>query len=201
MEHDDRKLLSVVEEEEQEKSILEKLKLSQNFVDKIQVKKKLRTVRIKRPNKQWWIRVRPGAEWRINLALIELRDSGEDTIYGVLDDLYPEVAEEAALKTLFLGITRQGTLFLWPIKLPDSEGKIDSWNESAMALAKTAMEKWIRVLSNREGGFYVAMEPENDLPDPKWPEEGFEEIIAIAFKNNLIDDYDHPVLKQLRGGS
>ena len=35
-------------------------------------------------------------------------------------------------------INRQGVLFLWPIRLPGADGKIDDWSRSAMDAADEA---------------------------------------------------------------
>jgi hypothetical protein len=37
------------------------------------------------------------------------------------------------------------------------------------------------------------------LADPDWPELGFWDLIKIAFKDRLINSFDHPVIKNLRG--
>ena len=38
-----------------------------------------------------------------------------------------------------------------------------------------------------------------NIPEPVWPTESFEEIVKIAFRDKLIDRPDHPVIKRLRG--
>jgi hypothetical protein len=40
-----------------------------------------------------------------------------------------------------------------------------------------------------------------DLPSPKWPEGGFESLFSLAFKNRVIDNINHSVLRTLRGES
>ncbi len=56
------------------------------------------------------------------------------------------------------------------------------------------------MVSNRELGAYEIYEAEGNLGDPKFPDLSMEGIIDIAFKNKIISDLDHPLLKQLRGG-
>jgi hypothetical protein len=62
-----------------------------------------------------------------------------------------------------------------------------------------AMEGWIRLASNLSLGAYEIFEPTGNLPDPEWPDIEFNEILKIAFRDKIIDDTNHPVLKQLRG--
>ena len=35
--------------------------------------------------------------------------------------------------------------------------------------------------------------------EPDWPDLTFQEIIKIAFRDRVITDWDHPVLRRLRG--
>ena len=38
-----------------------------------------------------------------------------------------------------------------------------------------------------------------DLGEPQWPDKSFRELIAIAFRDNVIDRADHPVIRELNG--
>jgi hypothetical protein len=46
---------------------------------------------------------------------------------------------------------------------------------------------------------YRIVVAEGTLPDPVWPDLTLSEILAIAFKDRIIDHADHPVLRRLRG--
>jgi len=65
--------------------------------------------------------------------------------------------------------------------------------------AKRAETHWIRIIPNQELGAYEAMQAADMLSEPTWPDLPFWDIIAIAFKNYLIDKLDHPVIQRLRG--
>jgi hypothetical protein len=39
----------------------------------------------------------------------------------------------------------------------------------------------------------------NGLADPTWPDITFNEVLKIAFRDRIIDNPDHPVIKRLRG--
>jgi hypothetical protein len=111
------------------------------------------------------------------------------------------LATEAAFgpRILFTGITRQGILFLWPIRLPGQGGRVDSWNRSALDAALLAEDRWIRMAPNMSLGAYDVFQATGNLPEPEWPEISFRDILEIAFKDHLINDFNHPVLKRLRG--
>jgi hypothetical protein len=88
---------------------------------------------------------------------------------------------------------------LWAVRLPDEKGRLDDWNRSAHEGAQLAMQKWVRLSANQSLGAYDIDVAMGAFPDPVWPAVAFEELLKIAFKNRLIEDLDHPVLRRLRG--
>ena len=48
-------------------------------------------------------------------------------------------------------------------------------------------------------GAYEIFEAMGKLPEPNWPDEGFNELLEIAFKNRIINSPDHIVIQQLAG--
>src|SRR5690349_14998764 len=54
-----------------------RLRLSQDFASNIGVKKALITVPDRKPDKQWFIRVHPSPEWRLDTILLELKEENE----------------------------------------------------------------------------------------------------------------------------
>ena len=173
------------------------LRLSQNFADAIGVKKALLTVPVRKPGRQDFVRVHPDPTYRIETAVIELKDENET--YLVAPHLWSELPTEVTPKILFSAINRQGVLFLWPVRLPGSDGRSNPWNETALSAAQMAMNKWIRVASNRSLGAYEIYEASGDLADPEWPDISFQKIIEVAFRANFIESFDHPVIKRLLG--
>jgi hypothetical protein len=65
--------------------------------------------------------------------------------------------------------------------------------------AVRAQTHWIRVIPNQEIGAYEALQAADNLSEPEWPELKFWDLIKIAFKDYLITDLNHPVVKRLRG--
>src|SRR6516225_4198840 len=95
---------------------LASLRLNASFLETAGVKKLLTTVPARKPSPQDFFRVHPAPEYRENFAMIDLKDDRED--YLVRPEILPELAGEVVLKTLFTAINRQGTVFLWPVRLP-----------------------------------------------------------------------------------
>ena len=61
------------------------------------------------------------------------------------------------------------------------------------------MSSWVRVKANMNIGAYDIFRAETAISDPVWPEEGFWDLIKVAFRDHLITTLDHPVIKRLRG--
>jgi len=173
------------------------LRLSQNFSELVGVKKALLTVPVRKPSRQDFIRVHPGEDYRLETAVLELKDERES--YLVDPTLWPELPGEIVCKVLFTTINRQGVLMLWPIRLPGEDGRHDEWNRSALEAAHMAQSRWVRVASNTSLGAYEVFEATGALPDPPWPDISFQEILKVAFKGRCIAELEHPVIRRLRG--
>ena len=128
---------------------------------------------------------------------IDLKDDREEFV--VTTELVPELLSEVVNKTLFLAINKQGTVFFWPVRLPTPDGKDLDWWRSGREAADRATRTWVRVRANMNLGAYEIFEAANTLGEPEWPELSYWDLIKIAFKDHLIADLDHPVIKRLRG--
>jgi hypothetical protein len=175
----------------------ENLRLSQSFTETVGVKKLLTTIPVRKPGAQEFVRVHSSPEFRENFPIIDLKDDREE--YIVTDSLVPELAGEYVIKTLYLAINRQGTLFFWPVRLPSPDGKDNNWWKTGREHAVRAMEDWVRIKANMNLGAYDVYKA--DYTDkPEWPEGmGYWDLIKIAFRDYLIISVDHPVIKRLRG--
>ena len=175
-----------------------RLRLSQDFSATLGVKKAIVTIPVRKPSRGTWVRVHPAEAYRIQTGILELKEERE--VYLVAPELWSTLASEATFsaRVLFTAITRQGVLFLWPIRLPGQGGKVDSWNRSALEGAMLSINRWVRIAANMNLGAYDVFEATGTLPDPEWPDIPFRDILQIAFKDYLIDDFNHPVLRRLR---
>src|SRR5262245_9742881 len=118
---------------------LRKLRLDQSFAETVGVKKLLRTVPVRKPNSQDFIRVHPDPNYRGNFSIVDLRDERE--IYLVTQAMMPELMGECIGATLFTCINRQGVVRIWPVKQPGPDGKINEWHRSAAEAAELAMTR------------------------------------------------------------
>ncbi len=176
-----------------------RLRLSQNMSAALGVKKLLTTVPIKKPSKEWFVRANDDPAYTLETRVIELKEDGET--YLVAPDLWDHLEGESTFspRLLVTAINKQGTVFIWPIRLPAADGRHDEWSKSAMAASAIAMKGWVRVQANMNLGAYEVYEATGNFGDPEWPKLPFNELLRIAFKERFIDSLDHPVLKRLRG--
>jgi hypothetical protein len=175
------------------------LRISHDFAATVGVKKMLLTVPVRKPDKAWFVRTHPDEAYRLQTAVLELKEDRE--VYIVDRHLWNELSTETTfgVRAFFTAINRQGVLFLWPVVLPGPDGKTLDWHRSALEAATVASRSWVRVLANMSLGAYDVHQASGDLPDPEWPDTSFRDILAIAFKDRRIDSLDHPVLRKLRG--
>ena len=96
-------------------------------------------------------------------------------------------------------MNRQGVLFLWPVRLPGSDGRVDDWSRTALEAAQLAVKTWCRVTANMALGGYEVFQATGQLPEPEWPDLTLQQILRVAFKDRFITALDHPVLRKLRG--
>ena len=176
---------------------LSTLRLSQNFQAALGVTKRLTTVPVRRAGPQDFFRVHPSPEYALETMLLEFKDDGE--VYLVDPSLWHDLAGELVPKILYLTVSRQGVVRLWPIRLPDEEGKLDDWNRSALEAAEIGKTNWIRLRANRSLGAYEVFEAHGEIPAPEWPDLTLQQIVEIAFKGKFITSWDHPALRRLRG--
>jgi hypothetical protein len=116
------------------------------------VRKRHPTIPVRKPANTWFVQCHPSEDYRLDTHVIELKEDRET--YLVEPDLWDLLADEATFspRRLVLTVTRSTTPFLWPIRRPGPDGRIDSWNESALEAAKMAEGSWVRVSANMQRG-------------------------------------------------
>ena len=177
---------------------LKALRLTQDYTAQVGVKKLITTVPVRKPHRQEFVRVHPDEAYRMAAAIIERKDENES--YIVVPTLLPELTSEYAPKILLTAINRQGVVFLWPIRLPQEDGRIDDYNRSALdAATGHATKQWVRIGANKSLGAYEVFTAAGELSEPQWPATTFDELVKIAFRGRIIDTMTHPILKSLRG--
>ena len=159
-----------------------------NVVEKIIVPK------VTRPPKGDFVRTHPSNEYWLDLGVIEKTNYRE--FYLVPGTLQDQLREDNtfSIRRFVTAITRGGNVFIWPIKLTEND-----WSRSDLAAAEYAREKWVRVSSNIHTGRYETYTARAEGNAPVWPEVSISELLEKAFDGRIIDSWEHPVLRELRG--
>lgn len=173
-------------------------RLPQDFGARVGVKSRLAHVPVTKPRKGCFVRTRPGAEWRMPIAMIVLKDVNES--YVVHPSLAPDLPDDVVQYVLVTAITRDGAVFLWPLRVPKSSRQ-DSWADSAMAACDYAETQWVRVDAKQGASSYAVTVATAMYPEPEWPDESLEQLFGLAFRDRVIDTLDHPVIRRLKGAA
>ncbi len=174
-----------------------RFRIGQRFGEGQDVRRVLVSVLVRKPHRQEFFRTHPDPEMTLQTSILEFKQERQSFI--VSPELAPYLPGEAVAKILVPTLTNQGSLCLWPIRLPDEHGRIDEWNAVAVEAAERAKTKWIRLMANMGAGTYDVLEAIGQFPDPVWPDVTLEKLLELGFKDRIIDSLDHPVLQRLRG--
>jgi len=93
---------------------------------------------VRKPDRQEFVRVHPSDEFKIDLTILEDRDTRE--VYLVDQSFAPNLPDFTKVVRLAVAINRHDTPFLWVARLPNSErrdsglsrcSKLKSWHRRA----------------------------------------------------------------------
>ena len=153
-------------------------------------------VEVRKPQMQEWFRAHPSLQFPA--AVHEVKASG--TIFLVHPSLRERLADDVYDACIFPCINRSNEIFLWTVRLPKGDSRANQFAESALEAISLARETWIRRQWSAESRTHLVYKSKVLLPDPKWPEDcSIEDLINRGFKRRFISDYEHEVLRKLRG--
>jgi hypothetical protein len=179
------------------------LRLPPAFVQKAGIRKVISTIPVRKPHGQEWLRVHSGEGYSDEYGVIILKDDNE--FYLLHPNLVAAYENEMTRVRIFVCMSMNKNLFLWPAKLHGSGNKnADRWANSAIEAAEAAMQRKVRIQSNRGLGAYEHAFSDNPTPenDPVWPDLTYSEMLRIGFAKpgRFVDDHNHEVLRLLREG-
>lgn len=159
------------------------------------------TVAARKPARTEFFRVHPDPAFSIDWRVLEREgDSGRE-IYWVAPAFASAAPTEIRPVRLFTCMSKRGTTFLWPARLPSADSSTARrWHESALAIAEYAKGSWVKMIGNRDAGAYEMHRAKGDLGQPQWLDTTLRELLKLAFGNGrTIDRADHPLLQELDG--
>jgi hypothetical protein len=155
------------------------------------------TVLAEKPKKTSFVYVH--REWRIELFLL-LLDEGESRYTHVLlpsvARKFPQICRKAMLVPY---ADRENGLYLWPILLEDSAGKLNSYSESALERVRQGAGQWFRYAADRVHQRYNIYAAHEQAAAPEWPAGGLADLVKAAFRGGIIANADAEILRQRLG--
>ena len=185
---------------EEDLDLLRRIRKTVAYSERTSTKKLLVSVKVRKPDKTWFVRTNPDPTYRIVAHTLEL--DREAPYLVLLDELPSDIEKTVSLVELVTAVDADGVIFLWPLKQPRGDKRRDDneWNATARAAALTAERRWVKVVPNHHANAYDVYTPQVTIADPKWDElPTFTQLLTTAFRDRRIESIDHPVLKQLVG--
>ncbi len=175
---------------------LEALRLSPDEAGMIGSEEVLVHVAVRRPNVNEFVRTNPDpAMW---FATSIYTDAERETFFvapNVRDILIAGVKAVLLIPT----INQRGVFFIWPVALSDGSGRRNAWRDTAREAAELAKREWVKLVSDMPAGCNRLFRAKGKLNEPTFPDKGLDELLRLAFKGRVIDDENHPAVKQALG--
>src|SRR3954469_16194980 len=103
-------------------------------------------VPVRKPNRHEFIRVHP--DYVLDTTVFT--DKEERESYLVVPTMRAALVGEARPVLLVPAITRQNALFIWPVSLPNDDGRRNAWTDTAQEAMRLAREELLELaFSNR----------------------------------------------------
>ena len=153
------------------------------------------TMDVRKPRSTEFIRVSTDPALSLECTVFT-DDDGE--IYYIMPNMRDIMVGNVKPVQLVLAVNQSGVPFIWSMSLGDGV-KRNSWYDSAREGAKLAETKWIKMVSDMPNKRYRVYEAMGALPEPKFPQKSFEELLDLAFNGKIIDDLSHPVARRAQG--
>ncbi|HEV3112894.1 MAG TPA: hypothetical protein VGY99_20600 [Candidatus Binataceae bacterium] len=182
---------------------LKKLRLPSDFTEQMGGKV-LSTVPPKRPSDHVYFMVSPREDYQAQVGGFlykgaDLQERNNKVLLIVTPSMWQAPELKSGIKPfhLFTAVDTFGNAYVIPVHMDDNE-----WHRSMFEAMAHAQKEWIRLEAHKTLHGYVRTRGGSLLRDqePAWPTLSFEELLAIAFKDLLIENDDHVVVKKLRGG-
>ena len=178
---------------------LDALRVDQSYGSGLKTRKPFTQCPIRKPRAHEWFRV--SRDLMIETELFEHKEDMSAEWYLAVGPIVKAELEGKYLHRVrvYVWTNRKGALHIWPVKLPDKEGKTNDWNTSSEEACKTGQDHWT-MIENTGGGWQAIVAENDQLSEPEWPPHTMNQILRVAFKGGkVVEKFEHPLLDRLRG--
>lgn len=177
--------------------MLEGFDIKSFFADQqpIPIQSEQMEIPVRQPKRQQWFRIHPTLEQDVYLLKIE-----EDNEFFLLQpSVIPYITTKTQRYRLYLGQIHTGGYFFFPTVLKDEMGKWNSYHRAAFNAIPKAKEKWTRLEADKQNQTYIIFQADG-IAEPVWDTSlTIETTLLRAFKDKVIAQKDHPIIRQLAG--
>jgi hypothetical protein len=175
---------------------LSALRLTPDEAGQIGSEEVMAHVSVRKPSVNEFVRVHPDPA--MSLATSIFVDAERETYFVAPGARNVLVAGVKAM-LLLAAVNQRGVAFIWPLALGDGTGRRNAWHDTAREAAELAKREWIKLVSDMPSGCYRIYRAKGALPDPVFPDKSLEELLRLAFRGRIIDNENHPVVRQALG--
>jgi hypothetical protein len=175
---------------------LSALRLTPDEAGQIGSEEVLAHVSVRKPTINEFVRVNPDPAMSLATSIFV---DPEREVYFVAPGTRNVLVAGVKAMLLLATVNQRGAFFIWPVALGDGTGRRNAWHETAREAAELAKREWIKLVSDMPSGQYRVYRAKGALPAPVFPEKSLEELLRIAFRGRVIDNENHPVVRQALG--
>jgi hypothetical protein len=164
------------------------------------VKRRVVTVNVEvgKPPNNVYFRVHP--EWQLDQATI-IRDREERVTYYVVPDMRQHFKLKPRLRLVTLAVVclwPGSTLMIWPVPIVGMK-TLKVWKSERRAF-ELAHTDWMQIVWDDGENDHKVEPAEGIHHEPLFPpDKTFEQLLKLAFEGRVIDNEEHPYVRQLRG--
>ena len=129
----------------------------------ISTEKVLTAVPVRKPKRDEFFRVHAGVDYTMDALVVERDDDLDREVYVVVPSCADAVLEVARRVRLLTCISKRGTVFLWPAKLPGESAAGRRYAETGLKIAQHAETLWVRMWGDRSLGGYTMIRAKGNL--------------------------------------
>jgi hypothetical protein len=150
-----------------------------------------------------YVRLHP-TEWTDELCFVAVPIKGapRDSKHLILEDLAVQFLPSARIIRHRLALASKPLDKFFLCEVP-SQNLINSWVASNVQACECAKAQWTEATSRKDEGvdsYLVKVADDPDaFPEPNWPTQSIDELIAITFAGRMIETPDHAGLLRLMG--
>jgi hypothetical protein len=153
-----------------------------------------------------WVRLHPDESkyWSTEFCFVNVPIKGQkrDTLHLISEELAKRHVQSDRILRFRLALATKPYDVFFLCHVP-SQNLDNTWNDTNLRTCLKGKTHWVQAASrkgeNAEGYQITYAKDQDAFPNPTWPKQTLDELIAVTFAGRMIDCEDHPALLRLIG--